>query len=213
MTRATVSGPFCGTYAARTTARGKPGRTRKTLMSRASTSSTMPPRKPATRPTVTESAVTTRPVAKPQRIETRVPTTSWLKISCPVWVVPSQLAVEGGTSTSFESALGSVWINSGPINATRTKKSTIQIPIVALRLRVKIRHRACARLTSGDERPQCTGAFFSAGCAPREGTTPSINGAEAVGSDLLLLDCGNMLISTAPFSNTHAHVDQGLHRP
>src|SRR5258708_32798520 len=93
------------------------------------------------------------------------------------------------------------------------KKRTRQIPIVALRLRVKIRHRVRKLLASGDERRHCMGVLLFWGCISEGGTEGTIlSTSEGEAADCTSLpDCGNILISIAPFSSARA--DQGPYRP
>ncbi len=109
-------------------ASGSAGITRKTLMSSESASSITPPKYPAVSPMTTESAVASKPVAKPTIRVARVPSANCVKTSWPVSVVPSQCAHDGACSWSGLNAIGSWRITSGASSATATKKPTMPSP-------------------------------------------------------------------------------------
>ena len=62
--------------------RGSAGITRKTFDSADRLSSAAPPRKPELTPIRTDSAVAITPASRPTNITPRVPTRTWLKMSC-----------------------------------------------------------------------------------------------------------------------------------
>src|SRR5579875_3210947 len=76
---------------------------------------------------MTDMSVEITPIAKPINTETRVPTTVCAKMSCPVWVVPSQWAGEGGERISGLNAFGSCVTNSGPKIATSTQNRKVSL--------------------------------------------------------------------------------------
>src|SRR5947209_12049395 len=101
-------------------------------------------------------------------------------------------------------------MNSGPKSATRTKKSTMQMPGVALRLRVKIRHSISQLPASGNERRHCTGAFFSSRWAPEEGTTASASEVESADGISLPDGCGNILTLNGSLLLAHARIKYNI---
>ena len=71
---------------------GRPGITRKTLV-RADSASLLPPETyPAVTPTTTAMNVAKMPARKPTTMTPRVPMMIWLRMSWPMWVVPSRCA-------------------------------------------------------------------------------------------------------------------------
>ena len=67
---------------------GSVGITRKTSVKRLRAWSHSPPRYAADTPTITDTAVAARPAASAMSSDSRVPKTSWEKMSCPIPVVP-----------------------------------------------------------------------------------------------------------------------------
>ena len=97
----TISGPspFDLTSAMITMTNGSVGMTSTTLDSRLSASSRKPPTYPPLMPITIETTVASRPAPIPIASEARVLTTSCSNTSCPIWVVPSQCASDGGASS------------------------------------------------------------------------------------------------------------------
>src|SRR5579872_4954247 len=98
---------------------------------------------------MTEMSVATRPVTKPRMSETRVPTTTCVKTSCPVCVVPSQCVADGGERISVLNALGSFVRIIGPKIATSVKNMRMPRPKLTLRFTVTIRQRSLRRCILG----------------------------------------------------------------
>ena len=115
--------------------RGSAGITRNTLVTSDSSSSQKPPRKAAVTPTITASAVATRPTMIPSSRVRRIPTRSWDSTSCPLCVVPSRWAALGafidapGEGFWYE---GSYGVTSGPMMAVSTKRPNRTTPALAL---------------------------------------------------------------------------------
>ena len=115
--------------------RGSAGITRNTLVTSDSSSSQKPPRKAAVTPTITASAVATRPTMIPSSRVRRIPTRSWDSTSCPLCVVPSRCAALGafidapGEGFWYE---GSYGVTSGPMMAVSTKRPNRTTPALAL---------------------------------------------------------------------------------
>src|SRR5438067_680610 len=62
----------------------------------------------------------------------RVPTTTWLKMSWPRWVVPNQCAPEGPCSRSLLRADGSYGAIQSPMTAITRKKTMTARPVTVL---------------------------------------------------------------------------------
>src|SRR5947209_14808173 len=113
------------------------------------------------------------PVTKPRISETREPTTACRKTSCPVCVVPSQCAGDGGERISILKALGSPVRMMGPKIATSTKNVIMPRPRATLRFSVTMRQISRRRCTceenalnsgEGGKLTSCVGiltAFYS----------------------------------------------------
>ncbi len=116
---------------------GSAGRTRKMFARADSTSSGMPPRKPALTPMSTASSVAPTPVTRPTIMTDRVPTSSCENTSRPRWSVPSQCEPDGGASRSRLTSLGLCGAIHGPMIASTTNTARITRPVIDLALRTK----------------------------------------------------------------------------
>ena len=126
-TRITVPSPG-GRNAARMTSSGRPGRSRKTLVTRDSASSMNLPKYAEARPTRMPMKVDAKPTVNPTNRELRAPCTVRASTSCPLAVVPSQCSADGSSEAMAVIRDGSPGNSTGASRASAMKTSIRIMP-------------------------------------------------------------------------------------
>ena len=132
-TRITVPSPG-GRNAARITSSGRPGRSRKTLVTRESASSMNLPKYAEARPTRMPMKVDAKPTVSPTNRELREPWTVRARTSCPLAVVPSQCSADGSSEAMAVIRDGSPGNSTGASRASAMKTSITAMPVRAFLL-------------------------------------------------------------------------------